>query len=133
MGWSVLTQNFRLLAWQAVRRLSITFAVRGAVCSGYGILFLVVEELTSHCNTIRARAYLTLFSALLFIFFLFLFTNCWQELTRIALVYANVSNAVSWTIYWCRLGSCGFWSCMRLDLLVGSARGCPGSTYISPV
>ena len=41
-------------------------------------------------------------------------------------VYAEVC-------YWCLLGFCGFWCCMRLDVLLGSARVCPGSTCISPV
>ena len=31
------------------------------------------------------------------------------------------------------LGFCGCWCCMRLDLLLGSAKGCSGSTCISPV
>ena len=48
-------------------------------------------------------------------------------------VSANVSNVVSLSVYWSLLGFCGTWCCMRLDLLLGFARGFPGSSCISPV
>ena len=42
-------------------------------------------------------------------------------------VYAKVTGILASSRVFC-----GFWCCMRLALLLGSARGCPGSTCISP-
>ena len=53
-----------------------------------------------------------------------------SRVCRISLkMCANVFNAMSLAIYCCLLGCYGFWCCMRLDLLQGSARTSPGRYY----
>ena len=54
-----------------------------------------------------------------------------QGWTGIALVCADVSVAVLLTTPF--LVSVIFWGYMRLNLLLGSARGCPGNTWMTPV
>ena len=44
-----------------------------------------------------------------------------QDLPSITSVYANVSNAVSLSIYWCLLGSSNVWCCMQLHPLQGTS------------